>query len=160
MVGTVVENKALLWIPGAEVGPQQGENPVFWLDLPRQHPVKLREAGKALIHVGLVLQMPHRLAHPVHRGVGEVSSDFRSLVVGQTEKPPQPQLPVGQAGEEGPHRQPRPLPPEPGKGAVHPHGVLLIGGHRPQGVEGTAHVPRGVELHRLLPVDIAVEHAG
>ena len=142
------------------MGPQQGEHPVLGLNFPRQYPVQLREADKAGILMGLVLQVPHRLAHPVHRGVGKIPAHLTPLFIAQAEKAPQPQLLLRQAGEKAANGQPPPLRAEFGKGLVHPLGVSLVGLHRAVGVEGAAQLLRPQKLGRLLPVDIAVKHAG
>ena len=99
-VGAVVEDEPLLGIPAAEVGTEQGEHPVFGLDLSHQHPLQVGEPDKAGVQVGLMLQMVHRLVYLVHHGVGEVPGDGGPLTVALLNQPPQPQLPVGQAGEE------------------------------------------------------------
>ena len=159
-MGLVVEQKLLLGVAPAEVGAQKGEHPVFGGDLPYQHPLQLREADKAGEQVGLLLQVAHRLPHRVHHRVGEIPAHRALLLKTQLVEPPQPQLPLLQAGEEAPHRPPLPLPAELVQGAVHPPGLLPVGLHRPLGVEGGGRLVKWGEVRRLLPVPEAVKDAG
>ena len=48
LVGTVVEEESFVLLPGAEVASQQGEYPVFRLDLPAQDAAQFGEADEAL----------------------------------------------------------------------------------------------------------------
>ena len=75
MVGAVVEEELLIEIPGAEVAPENGEHPVFRLNLAAQHAPKVGEANESLEKVGLALQMPDGLGHGVEDRVGEVAQE-------------------------------------------------------------------------------------
>ena len=69
-VGAIVEKEPLPGEPGAEVGPQQGEDPVLGGNLPHQHPAVIGEADKAPV----VLRLPDQVAD------GRVSRRIRSSV--------------------------------------------------------------------------------
>ena len=55
MVAPVVEEEPLPLAPGAEVGPQQRQYPVFGPDLSGEDAAEVREPDKALKKVGLAL---------------------------------------------------------------------------------------------------------
>ena len=61
VVDPVIDQEVLILKAGAEVAPQQGEDPVLRLDLRGQDAAVVREADEALQKMGLAVQMPDGL---------------------------------------------------------------------------------------------------
>ena len=63
-VGAVIDEEGLVLVAGAEVAPQEGENPVFRLNLAAQDAAQLREADKAFEQMDLALEVCHVMGIP------------------------------------------------------------------------------------------------
>lgn len=75
MVDPVVDQKVLILKAGAEVSPQQGKDPVFWLDLSGQDAAVVRKADEALQKMGLTVQVPDSLKDRIQRFIREVMEE-------------------------------------------------------------------------------------
>ena len=160
-VGVVVKDKGLGGQPPTEVGAKEGQYPVFGGDLTGQYAADVREAYEAGEQVGLVVQMLHRPAHPVHRGVGQMFGDGGALLISQLNEAPQPQFFVLQAGEEPPGDHVLPWSAEfLLKGAKHSLGVALVGDHGALRVQGAQRAGIRTEVYGSLPVHIGLVDAG
>ena len=161
VVGAVVEHQLLPAQPGGEVGPQQGEDPVFGLDLPHQKAVQLGEADKALQVVLLGEELLEGQGHPGHIRVGQVTAYPVALVKAPADKAVKDHVPVLQTGEVGPLHPGA----EFGRGLFaqalpDPPGVGGVGLHHPLRPEGHGGIVQKEELRRGLLVYITLENAG
>ena len=75
MMDPVVDQKVLILKAGAEVSPQQGKDPVFWLDLSGQDAAVVRKADEALQKMGLTVQVPDSLKDRIQRFIREVMEE-------------------------------------------------------------------------------------
>ena len=75
IVEPVVDQKVLILKAGAEVSPQQGNDPVFWLDLSGQDAAVVRKADEALQKMGLTVQVPDSLKDRIQRFIREVMEE-------------------------------------------------------------------------------------
>ena len=75
MVDPVVDQEVLILKAGAEVPSQQGEDPVFRLNLRSQDAAVVREADEALQEMGLAVQVPDRLKDRVQCLIREVMEE-------------------------------------------------------------------------------------
>ena len=75
MMDPVVDQKVLILKAGAEVSPQQGKDPVFWLDLSGQDTAVVRKADEALQKMGLTVQVPDSLKDRIQRFIREVMEE-------------------------------------------------------------------------------------
>ena len=75
MMNPVVDQKVLILKAGAEVSPQQGKDPVFWLDLRSQDAAVVRKADEALQKMGFTVQVPDSLKDRIQRFIREVMEE-------------------------------------------------------------------------------------
>lgn len=75
MVDPVVDQKVLILKAGAEVSPQQREDPVLRLDLRGQDAAVVRKADEALQKMGLAVQVPDSLKDRIQRFIREVMEE-------------------------------------------------------------------------------------
>ena len=75
MMNPVVDQKVLILKAGAEVSPQQGKDPVFWLDLRGQDAAVVRKADEALQKMGFTVQVPDSLKDRIQRFIREVMEE-------------------------------------------------------------------------------------
>ena len=159
-VGAVVEHEGLPAVPGAEVGAQQGEHPVFGLNFANQQAVLLRKASEAFQQMGLPGEVLYRPGQAVYPVVGEVSYHPRPPLIAQPEKFPQGQLLLWQAGEKPVDHQ---LPPLDAdflvQGLVDPFGAGLLGDDLPLRPQGEPAVLRPQKAGRGLPVEVGRKYA-
>ena len=71
-VGAVVKEKFLALVAGTKVASQQGEDPVFRLNLSAQHAAQVGEADEAFQKMGLAVEMPHGPEHGIQGLVREI----------------------------------------------------------------------------------------
>ena len=156
-VGAVIEDKDLVVHPVAEVGPQQGQHPVFGLDLPGQHPLKFREAGKALEQVDLSVQVAHCLEQGEHRVVAEAAQQGPAPAVQGADEAVEDPLPLRRAGEEPLDHQ------FPGVGVDFPQAhqnpfrAAWVSFHLPGREQGRLQAVPVLEARRVLLIYIAVK---
>ena len=98
-VGAVIDEEGLVLVAGAEVAPQEGENPVFWLNLAAQDAAQLREADKAFEQMDLALEVPDGLENGIQRFVGEIAQKAGPLFQQLDHQVIQVQFLVRKAGE-------------------------------------------------------------
>ena len=75
MVDPVVDQKVLILKAGAEVSPQQREDPVLRLDLRGQDAAVVRKADEALQKMGLAVQVPDSLKDRIQRFIRGVMEE-------------------------------------------------------------------------------------
>lgn len=63
----VIDQEVFILKAGAEMSPQQGKDPVFWLDLRGQDAAVVRKADEALQKMGLAVQVPDSLKDRIQR---------------------------------------------------------------------------------------------
>ena len=98
-MSAVIEKKTLILIPGAEVAPQDGQDPVFRFDLSSQHASQVGETNEALQQMGLAIQMPYGGDHRIQRFVRKIPQKARSFPQELHHQPVKMQLFLRQAGE-------------------------------------------------------------
>ena len=75
VVDPVIDQEVLILKAGAEVAPQQREDPVLRLDLRGQDAAVVREADEALQKVGLAVEVPDGLKNRVQCLIGEIMEE-------------------------------------------------------------------------------------
>lgn len=75
VVDPVIDQEVLILKAGAEVAPQQREDPVLRLDLRGQDAAVVREADEALQKMGLTVQVPDSLKDRIQRFIREVMEE-------------------------------------------------------------------------------------
>lgn len=75
VVDPVIDQEVLILKAGAEVAPQQREDPVLRLDLRGQDAAVVREADEALQKMGLTVQVPDSLKGRIQRFIREVMEE-------------------------------------------------------------------------------------
>ena len=75
VVDPVIDQEVLILKAGAEVAPQQREDPVLRLDLRRQDAAVVRKADEALQKMGLTVQVPDSLKDRIQRFIREVMEE-------------------------------------------------------------------------------------
>ena len=160
-MGAVVEEEPLPGEPGAEVGPQQGEDPVLGGDLAAEDAVLVGEADKALEEVGLLPEVEEGGVEGGHPGVGQVPDHGGTRPVSQADEVVEPPLLLRGAGEETVADPLLDLGGDlPAQGAVHPLRLFPVGLHRPLRPQGGPGIVEEREAGRLLVPGVALKDAG
>ena len=133
-VSAVVNKKLILPVPGAKMGAQQREDPVFGFDLAAKNTAQLRKADKALEQMGFAVEMAHGAGNGVESLVRESAQKARALAQKLYDQAVKAQLPILHAGKKSPLYQLGG-----GRGdldelAQHPPGVGRVGQNR-SGIE-------------------------
>lgn len=75
VVDPVIDQEVLILKAGAEVSPQQREDPVLRLNLRGQDAAIVRKADEALQKMGLTVQVPDSLKDRIQRFIREVMEE-------------------------------------------------------------------------------------
>ena len=129
-VGTVINKETLVGVPLAEVAAQQGQYPVFRLDLRAQHAVAIRKPHEPAQLFHLAVDVPDGLVQRIANGIGQITHEAGTFSQQLANKRVYVQLLVRQTGEEAAPHHGQCLGGAAGNAAADPLAVCRLGDDR------------------------------